>query len=484
MACAPLGIHVLFFLDVWRNMNRYTQYGIPCNTQHSDHSCHLNAFYNIAHCTTFNAAHDSHNTQFCMFHATHCTQSWRLVHSGTEHANQLLKIIHSFFFFFLSVAALLESQMDHLEAEVRLKVLRQRKSPASQRCHRASQRCHRASQRCHRVNTRWAAQTGQYHPPDSRPLMPLPRCRLTIPCLREQHHFSRLLQHDPHRHQPHTQSTSLRHLSCSWRTEWVVRWRAESRQCRHTAHPPIWWTRRFSFHHKEVSICRSLLCNSRHVLVAKLSSYTLPIGLDISDYELCHLFADISVRLLNLDKRLSLVHFIMPLNTLWTPIMPLYTLWTPYEHFIHLMNTLWTPYEHRSFLTYQLTMALHVETSWCPYQLFHRTLSINLTASIVSCQSCVVYTTFVGNSVLSFTTSKLKHFIMQICVRSYFFLSREEGGFAKMKDVALESTCELLKPSLRFLFFFVDFCSIQLTHRHWFCACRCVAEDHDRQQLI
>ena len=27
----------------------------------------------------------------------------------------------------------------------------------------------------------------------------------------------------------------------------------------------------------------------------------------------------------------------------------------------------------RSFLTYQLTMALHVETSWCPYQLFHRT---------------------------------------------------------------------------------------------------------------
>ena len=27
--------------------------------------------------------------------------------------------------------------------------------------------------------------------------------------------------------------------------------------------------------------------------------------------------------------------------------------------------------------------------------------------SIVSCQSCVVYTTFVGNSVLSFTTSEL-----------------------------------------------------------------------------
>ena len=34
-------------------------------------------------------------------------------------------------------------------------------------------------------------------------------------------------------------------------------------------------------------------------------------------------------------------------------------------------------------------------------------LSIDLTASIVSCQSCVVYTTFVGNSVSSFTTSKL-----------------------------------------------------------------------------
>ena len=36
-------------------------------------------------------------------------------------------------------------------------------------------------------------------------------------------------------------------------------------------------------------------------------------------------------------------------------------------------------------------------------------LSIDLTASIVSCQSCVVYTTFVGNSVLSFTTSKLNY---------------------------------------------------------------------------
>ena len=47
------------------------------------------------------------------------------------------------------------------------------------------------------------------------------------------------------------------------------------------------------------------------------------------------------------------------------------------------------------FLTYQLTMALYIETSWCPYQLFHRTFTIDLTASIVS---CVVYTTFVGNS--------------------------------------------------------------------------------------
>ena len=51
-----------------------------------------------------------------------------------------------------------------------------------------------------------------------------------------------------------------------------------------------------------------------------------------------------------------------------------------------------------------------VETSWCPYQLFHRTFTIDLTASIVSCQSCVVYTTFVGNSVLSFTTSELNYF--------------------------------------------------------------------------
>ena len=63
----------------------------------------------------------------------------------------------------------------------------------------------------------------------------------------------------------------------------------------------------------------------------------------------------------------------------------------------------------RSFLTYQLTMALHVETSWCPYQLFHRTFTVNLTTSFVSCQRCAVYTTFVGNSVLSFTTSELNY---------------------------------------------------------------------------
>ena len=40
---------------------------------------------------------------------------------------------------------------------------------------------------------------------------------------------------------------------------------------------------------------------------------------------------------------------------------------------------------------------------------FYQTFTINLTASIVSCQSCVVYTTFVGNSVLSFTTSELNY---------------------------------------------------------------------------
>ena len=61
------------------------------------------------------------------------------------------------------------------------------------------------------------------------------------------------------------------------------------------------------------------------------------------------------------------------------------------------------------FLTYQLTMALYVEMSWCLYQLFHRIFTIDLTASIVSCQSCVVYITFVGNSVLSFTTSELNY---------------------------------------------------------------------------
>ena len=42
-------------------------------------------------------------------------------------------------------------------------------------------------------------------------------------------------------------------------------------------------------------------------------------------------------------------------------------------------------------------------------QRFHKTFTIDLTASIMSCQSCVVYTTFVGNSVLSFTTFELNY---------------------------------------------------------------------------
>ena len=57
----------------------------------------------------------------------------------------------------------------------------------------------------------------------------------------------------------------------------------------------------------------------------------------------------------------------------------------------------------------QLMMAFYVETSWSPYQLFHRTFTINLTASIVSCKSCVAYTTRVGKIVLSFTTSDLNY---------------------------------------------------------------------------
>ena len=61
------------------------------------------------------------------------------------------------------------------------------------------------------------------------------------------------------------------------------------------------------------------------------------------------------------------------------------------------------------FLTYQLMRVLYVETSWFPYQLFYRTFNDNLTAAIASCQSCVVYTTFVGNSVLSFITSELNY---------------------------------------------------------------------------
>ena len=55
-------------------------------------------------------------------------------------------------------------------------------------------------------------------------------------------------------------------------------------------------------------------------------------------------------------------------------------------------------------------MAMYVETSRSPYQLFHRTFTFDLTASIVSCQPCVAYATFVGNSVLSFTTSDLNYY--------------------------------------------------------------------------
>ena len=62
-------------------------------------------------------------------------------------------------------------------------------------------------------------------------------------------------------------------------------------------------------------------------------------------------------------------------------------------------------------------------------------LSIDLTASIVSCQLCVVYTTFVGNSASSFTTSKLNHLFKfmvncffphfhQVCISKRFFHSR------------------------------------------------------------
>ena len=60
------------------------------------------------------------------------------------------------------------------------------------------------------------------------------------------------------------------------------------------------------------------------------------------------------------------------------------------------------------FLIYQLTMAWYVEAFWSPYQLFHQTFTIDRTASIVSYQSCVMYTT-VGNSVLSFATSDLNY---------------------------------------------------------------------------
>ena len=88
----------------------------------------------------------------------------------------------------------------------------------------------------------------------------------------------------------------------------------------------------------------------------------------------------------------------------------------------------------RSFLTYQLTMALHVETSWCPYQLFHRTFSIDLTASAVSCQSCVEYTTFVRIVScrlphLNWITKNLKMRIR--CSKAFCLLTA--SSYAKMK---------------------------------------------------
>ena len=68
-------------------------------------------------------------------------------------------------------------------------------------------------------------------------------------------------------------------------------------------------------------------------------------------------------------------------------------------------------------------------------------LSIDLTASIVSCQSCVVYTTFVGNSVLSFTTSKLNCF--QIV------------SFAENTSVPLAPRASISQPILLLFFCFL-----------------------------
>ena len=68
-------------------------------------------------------------------------------------------------------------------------------------------------------------------------------------------------------------------------------------------------------------------------------------------------------------------------------------------------------------------MALNVETSWSPYHRFQRTFTINLTASIVSCQSCVGYTTFVGNSVFGCRLPHLNWITVQLmCLQTLFYL--------------------------------------------------------------
>ena len=67
-------------------------------------------------------------------------------------------------------------------------------------------------------------------------------------------------------------------------------------------------------------------------------------------------------------------------------------------------------------------MALNVETSWSPYQRFHRTFTIDLTSSIVSFQSCVVDTTFVGNSVLLFNTSEQNYHTLTPFLNTYCVL--------------------------------------------------------------
>ena len=85
------------------------------------------------------------------------------------------------------------------------------------------------------------------------------------------------------------------------------------------------------------------------------------------------------------------------------------------------------------FLIYQLTMVLYVETSWSPCQLFHRTFTIDLTASIESCQSCVAYTTFVGNSVLSFTTVTSELNYWKLSPSLFLFVMNRTLGCVAMK---------------------------------------------------